>query len=44
MEKFFINQARIVRGYAERWIYVGIIASFVLGGLVGILTGSASAL
>ncbi|MGC5326257.1 voltage-gated chloride channel family protein [Brevibacillus sp. SYSU BS000544] len=48
MKKFFEGQALRVRGYAERWIHVGILASLlkwiVLSGLVGIFTGSASAL
>lgn len=48
MKRYFEDQTLRVRGYAERWIHVGILASLlkwiVLGGLVGILTGSASAL
>lgn len=48
MKRFFEGQMLRVRGYAERWIHIGIVASLlkwvVLGGLVGIFTGSASAL
>lgn len=48
MKNVFEGQASRVRDYAERWIHVGILASLlkwiVLGGLVGVFTGSASAL
>lgn len=48
LKKFYQGQARIIKGYAEKWIHIGIVAALlkwtVLGGLVGIFAGSASAL
>jgi len=48
LKRYFEDQIVRVKGYGERWIHVGILASLlkwiVIGGLVGIFTGTASAL
>lgn len=48
MKHYFQGHTLRMKDYAERWIHFGILASMlkwiVIGGLVGILTGSASAL